>query len=121
MSVRDHRPRSVFDDDHFKSGRQHRKEIVRLGAFLRSLREKRKLTQNDIAERGHFTQPEICRIEAGNAENGPEYGTILRYLAACGVAVSLTSSDRTDADIVTFDPDNHRPSSRPRLRIVGKR
>ena len=86
----------------FQEGRQSRVELVRLGMFLKNVCEQRGLTQADVTDRAGFSQPEICRLETANAQNGPEYGTILRYLQACRVSLTISLSDKTSDTLVTF-------------------
>ena len=91
----------IHDDPAFQEGRQSRVELVSLGMFLKTVREQRGLTQADVAGRAGFSQPEICRLETANAQNGPEYGTILRYLKACDVSLTIGVTEKTD-HLVTF-------------------
>jgi transcriptional regulator with XRE-family HTH domain len=92
----------IHDDPAFQEGRQSRVELVRLGLFLKSVREQKGLTQADVASRAGFSQPEICRLETANAQNGPEYGTILRYLQACRVSLTISLGEKTSDTLVTF-------------------
>ena len=109
----------IHDDPAFQEGRQSRVELVRLGMFLRNVRERRGLTQMDVAGRAGFSQPEICRLETANAQNGPEYGTILRYLEACRVSLTIRLNDKTNDTLVTFVDDSgehpERLSREPRV------
>ena len=46
------------------------------------------------------------RLETANAQNGPEYGTILRYLEACRVSLTIRLNDKTNDTLVTFVDDS---------------
>ena len=90
MSKSEKRGAALFQSREFKAGRKHRRDIMRVGMFLRSMREQQRLTQDQVAAHSGLYQPEISRLESGTAENGPELGTILRYVRACGAHLTLT-------------------------------
>lgn len=64
---------------------------IRLAFELRALREKKGLSQRELAERVGTTQSAIARLEAGNIS--PSLPTLDKVAAALGAEVSLTFVD----------------------------
>jgi transcriptional regulator with XRE-family HTH domain len=62
---------------------------------LREMREQRGLTQQEVADRMHISQPRVAAIEKGEVLT-TEVGTIERYVAALGGKLEIT---------VNFDGD----------------
>jgi transcriptional regulator with XRE-family HTH domain len=93
---------AIHEDPAFQAGRQLRVELVRLGGFLKSVRERAGLTQAEVADLAGFSQPEICRLETASAQNGPEYGTVLRYLEACRVSLTVSLTEKASDRLVKF-------------------
>lgn len=72
-----------------KAGRSNR-----LAMEIHALREKRGLTQKELAERLGTTQSAIARLEAGNVS--PSLPTLDRVADALGVELSISFVDLTD-------------------------
>lgn len=64
---------------------------IRLAFEIRALREKKGLSQRELAERVGTTQSAIARLEAGNIS--PSLPTLDKIAAALGAEVSLTIVD----------------------------
>src|SRR4051812_30306571 len=64
---------------------------IRLAFEIRALREKKGLSQREVAERVGTTQSAIARLEAGNIS--PSLPTLDKIAAALGAEVSLTIID----------------------------
>lgn len=64
---------------------------LRLALEIRALREKKGLSQRELAERVGTTQSAIARLEAGNIS--PSLPTLDKVAAALGAEVTLTIVD----------------------------
>jgi ribosome-binding protein aMBF1 (putative translation factor) len=71
---------------HDKAGR-----AIRIAFEIRALRERKGLSQRELAERIGTTQSAIARLEAGNIS--PSLPTLDRIAAALGAEVILTVVD----------------------------
>lgn len=67
---------------------------IRVAFELRALREKRGLTQRELADRVGTTQSAIARLEAGHIS--PSLPTLDKVATALGAEVSLTIVDRDE-------------------------
>jgi predicted transcriptional regulator len=95
----------------YSEAREQRREIIRLGQLLRSLRtDQVQLTQVAAAALIGMEQSELSRIENGYGERGPAYTTIThiidtytRYLREQQRPVTITLS----LDVSTPERDSH--------------
>lgn len=67
---------------------------IRIAFEIRALREKKGLSQRELAERVGTTQSAIARLETGNIS--PSLPTLDKIAAALGAEVSLTIVDRDE-------------------------
>jgi len=121
MSKENRSAKSLFCSPEFEAGRQHRRTITEVGQLLKSVRKHMQLTQIEVAERSGLSQPEISRLENGTAHNGPELGTIIRYIDACGdsmVLCSLSLKPRISVSFGTKSVNVERPT-RPLPRNIN--
>jgi DNA-binding XRE family transcriptional regulator len=73
---------------------------IRIASEIRALREKKGLSQRQLAELVGTTQSAIARLEAGNVS--PSLPTLDKIAAALGAEVSLTIVDMNDrAEAIT--------------------
>jgi predicted XRE-type DNA-binding protein len=81
---------------------------MRIGQDLAALREKRKLTQRQVAKLIGASQPYVAKLESGRVKN-LGVGTLVKYAQALGATVT-----------VQIKPRAHRPAARrARLKKVG--
>jgi len=111
-----------------KTGRQRRRELVQLGQYLRSIRERRGLTQAQLAQQAGISQPEVCRLESGAQENGPLMESVRRYVIACKARLRIVWEDAEDETALEFVESSRLVGPklvegprkvRPRMRVVG--
>ncbi|WP_254909814.1 helix-turn-helix domain-containing protein [Micromonospora sp. NBS 11-29] len=57
---------------------------------LREMRERRGLTQQEVADRMHVSQPRVAAIEKGEVP-ATEVGTIERYVSALGGRLEIVA------------------------------
>lgn len=74
-----------------RRGYERAGRAIRLAFEIRALREKKGLSQRELAERVGTTQSAIARLEAGNIS--PSLPTLDKIAAALGAEVSLTIVD----------------------------
>jgi DNA-binding XRE family transcriptional regulator len=74
-----------------RRGYEKASRAIRLAFEIRALREKKGLSQRELAERVGTTQSAIARLEAGNIS--PSLPTLDKIAAALGAEVSLTIID----------------------------
>jgi|SRR5687768_1838310 len=67
---------------------------IRLAREIRGLRERKGLSQRELAERVGTTQSAIARLEAGNIS--PSLPTLDRIAEALGAEVSVTFTDHRE-------------------------
>ncbi|MGF1641699.1 MAG: helix-turn-helix domain-containing protein [Rhodospirillales bacterium] len=71
-------------------------EVVRLvraaGDLLARMRERRGLTQTELAVKLGVTPGRIWQLESGTLRNAPNLKTIARWARACGEAVDIAAS-----------------------------
>ena len=77
-----------------KRGYEKAGRAIRLAFEIRALREKKGLSQRELAERVGTTQSAIARLEAGNVS--PSLPTLDKIAAALGAEVSLSILDLDD-------------------------
>jgi predicted transcriptional regulator len=77
-----------------KRGYEKAGRAIRLAFEIRALREKKGLSQRELAERVGTTQSAIARLEAGNVS--PSLPTLDKIAAALGAEVSLSIVDLDD-------------------------
>ncbi len=103
------------------------------GAFVRSVREARAMTQRELAEVSGVAQTNISAIE--NGRRIPSADTLNRLVVACGFELSATAGARTifcalpgddgSTDPLPGDPPDERPALAPdaspeeRARVVA--
>jgi transcriptional regulator with XRE-family HTH domain len=80
---------------------------MRLEQDLAALREKRKLTQRQVARLLGTSQPYVAKLESGRVRN-LGVGTLVKYARALGATVSVQIKPRTA-----------RPTRRARLKKAG--
>jgi len=56
---------SKFKDKSFKDKFKEEKELVNISLELQTLREKKGLSQSDLAKKAHVTQQQLSKIENG--------------------------------------------------------
>lgn len=87
--------------------------VVDLGAFgqrLRSARESRGLTLDQVSELAGLSKAHLCRLESG--ERQASIGALVDLSAALGVRISsLLGEDISGGSIATFAPDAPRHSA----------
>lgn len=107
------------------------------GAFVRSIRLARKMSQNELASVSGIPQPNISAVEQGRRL--PSADTLNRLLVACGFELAAVAGDRRihcplpevgwfpDEGLPPGDPDDppdHAPAIGPdapvedRLRVI---
>lgn len=69
---------------------------MRLEQDLAALREKRKLTQRQVARRLGTSQPYVAKLESGRVKN-LGVGTLVKYAHALGATVSIEIKPRRKA------------------------
>lgn len=74
-----------------RAGYEKAGRAIRLAYEIRALREKKGLSQRQLAERIGTTQSAIARLEAGNIS--PSLPTLDRIAAALGAEVTVTFTD----------------------------
>lgn len=74
-----------------RRGYEQAGRAIRLASEIRALREKKGLSQRELAERVGTTQSAIARLEAGNIS--PSLPTLDKIAAALGAEVSLSIID----------------------------
>ena len=74
-----------------KRGYERAGRAIRLAFEIRALREKKGLSQRELAERVGTTQSAIARLEAGKVS--PSLPTLDKIATALGAEVSLTIVD----------------------------
>jgi predicted transcriptional regulator len=77
-----------------KRGYEKAGRAIRLAFEIRALREKKGLSQRELAGRVGTTQSAIARLEAGNVS--PSLPTLDKIAAALGAEVSLSIVDLDD-------------------------
>jgi len=80
---------------------------MRLEEDLAALRERRKLTQSQVAKLIGTSQPYVAKLESGRIKN-LGVGTLVKYAQALGATVSVQIKPRT-----------HAVARRARLRKAG--
>ena len=70
------------ESPHFVDGFNTARELMWLGARIRNLRCKAKMTQQALAQHCNMNQVDISRIEAGLGKQGPTYVTLLKLSRA---------------------------------------
>ncbi|MEU2614894.1 helix-turn-helix transcriptional regulator [Micromonospora sp. NPDC007271] len=71
-----------LDEAKVEQHKEHMRGEVR-AVRLREMREKRGLTQQQVADRMNVSQPRVAAIESGELPKA-EVGTVARYIAALG-------------------------------------
>jgi HTH-type transcriptional regulator/antitoxin HipB len=79
-----------------EEGRMRIRNERDLGAVVRSEREDRGWSQQELADAAGVSKRWLVAVEAGKA--GAEVGLVLRTLAALGVEVDVVAADRSGAD-----------------------
>lgn len=74
-----------------RGGYQKAGRAIRIAFEIRALREKKHLSQRELANRVGTTQPAIARLEAGNVS--PSLSTLDKIADALGAEVSLQIID----------------------------
>jgi transcriptional regulator with XRE-family HTH domain len=74
-----------------RSGYERAGRAIRLAMEVRDLREKRGLSQRELAERLGTTQSAVARLEAGNVS--PSLPTLDKVAAALGVELIVSFVD----------------------------
>ncbi|KAB1935537.1 helix-turn-helix transcriptional regulator [Micromonospora sp. ALFpr18c] len=82
QSWRDVRSRMNLDEAKVEQHKERMHGEVR-ATRLREMREKRGLTQQQVADRMNVSQPRVVAIESGELPK-TEVGTVARYIAALG-------------------------------------
>ncbi|MEU4645254.1 helix-turn-helix transcriptional regulator [Micromonospora sp. NPDC023814] len=82
QSWRDVRSRMNLDEAKVEQHKERMRGEVR-ATRLREMREKRGLTQQQVADRMNVSQPRVAAIESGELPK-TEVGTVARYIAALG-------------------------------------
>lgn len=78
----------------FREGYGARDGLIRLGGMLKQLRERARLTQEQLASRIGMTQPTISRLESGFGPRGPEMDTVARYVHGCDFELVVGATKR---------------------------
>jgi ribosome-binding protein aMBF1 (putative translation factor) len=78
-----------------RRGYEQAGRALRLALEIRALREKKGLSQRELAERMGTTQSAIARLEAGNIS--PSLATLDKIAQALGVELSLSLVDLEEA------------------------
>jgi transcriptional regulator with XRE-family HTH domain len=79
---------------------KRKKETTGFGARLRSIREAKGLTQEQVAERAGMAYQAVARIERGDADN-PTWKTVQKLAEALGVEPNDFLSDDDDTPLTT--------------------
>ena len=101
-------------DERLKADPQLAREVdeilteMRLEQDLAALREKRKLTQRQVAKLLGTSQPYVAKLESGRVKN-IGVGTLVKYAQALGATVSVQIKPRA----------RPRPARRARLKKAG--
>ncbi|OKI89146.1 helix-turn-helix domain-containing protein [Micromonospora sp. CB01531] len=88
-SWRDTRSRMNLDEAKVAEHKERMLAEVR-ATRLREMRERRGLTQREVADRMHVSQPRVAAIEKGEVP-ATEVGTIERYVAALGGKLEIVA------------------------------
>ncbi|MBQ1072877.1 XRE family transcriptional regulator [Micromonospora sp. C31] len=89
-SWRDVRSRAAnLDESKIGQHKERMRSEVR-ATRLREMRESRRLTQQQVADRMHVSQPRVAAIENGELPKA-EVGTIVRYVEALGGKVEIVA------------------------------
>lgn len=97
-SWRDTRSRMNLDEAKVAEHKERMLAEVR-ATRLREMRERRGLTQRDVADRMHVSQPRVAAIEKGEVPT-TEVGTIERYVSALGGKLEIVAD--FDGDRLTL-------------------
>lgn len=90
---------------------------MRLEQDLAALREKRKLTQRQVAKLIGTSQPYVAKLESGRVRN-VEVGTLVKYARALGgtVTIQIKPASRTVARRAQIRKPGQRPQRRSENR-----
>lgn len=88
-SWRDVRSRANLDEAKVEQHKERMLGEVR-ATRLREMRERRGLTQKQVADAMEVSQPRVAAIESGELPKA-EVGTIVRYVAALGGKVEIVA------------------------------
>ncbi|WP_323796753.1 helix-turn-helix transcriptional regulator [Nisaea sp.] len=94
------------DARHVVKGHIEKRNLAKynLAMALRTLREKRNMTQKDVEAASGLPQPAISRLEAPTGSL-PTLETVLKYVVACGGHMQFSFSEQE------FDLDEESPSA----------
>ncbi|MFG1954874.1 helix-turn-helix domain-containing protein [Micromonospora sp. NPDC048830] len=87
-----------LDEDKVEQHKERMRGEVR-AARLREMRERRGLTQQQVADSMNVSQPRVAAIESGELPKA-EVGTVARYIAALGGKVKFVAE--FDGECVTL-------------------
>lgn len=69
---------------------------------LREIREEQGVTQKELAERMHLTQPTISALESGDLDRSG-LGTLMSYVEALGGKVEITATFGSEKLVISRD------------------
>lgn len=73
------------------------------GAFLRTLRHRTGMTQEEMAAALDVSQPRVSQLENGKVENMPPLDLMALYADRCGESLVLTTAREMDALVAERD------------------
>jgi transcriptional regulator with XRE-family HTH domain len=87
----------LMRDPEVKKAVEARRPAFDLASQMIGIRTAVGLTQQELADRAHMTQPEIARLESGASV--PRWETLSRVLEAVGADVDVTLKDKDGKQI----------------------